>query len=123
MSYVETANLVKQMLVEQDVTIERKDGNNLIFRIRPISAREFAKISKGKSESTVKDDVGEGFSMMEKVVLDCTVSPKIVPGDPSTVPADQISIDSLPMDLLNKIFENIFKISGLTSDEEEESKN
>jgi len=123
MSYVDTANAVKQMLVEQDVTIERKDGSGLVFRVRPVSAREFAKITKGKSQSGMQDDVGEGFGMMERVVIDCTINPKIVPGDPSSVPADQISIESLPMDLLNKLFERIFKVSGLTSDEEEESKN
>lgn len=123
MSYTETANTIKQMLVEQDITIERKDGNHLMFRIRPISAREFAKVTKGKSQSGMQDDIGEGFVTMERIVMDCVINPKIVTGDPASVPADQLSIESVPMDLLNKVFDKILRISGLTADEEEESKN
>ena len=123
MSYVDTANAIKGILTEQDVTVDRKDGSNFVFRVKPLSARQFARITKGKNENSVKADVGEGYAVMEDVIIECVVSPKIIRESPDKAATDQISIDSLPMDLVNKIFESIFKISGLSTEEDEETKN
>ena len=123
MSYVDTTNAIKGILTEQDVTVDRKDGSNFVFRVKPLSARQFARITKGNNENSVKADVGEGYAVMEDVIIECVVSPKIIRESPDKAATDQISIDSLPMDLVNKIFESIFKISGLSTEEDEETKN
>ena len=123
MSYVDTATRIKGMLVEQDLKVTRKDGSEFLFRVRPVSAKEFAKMSRGKSQSSLKEDVGEGFGLMESTIVSCVVEPKIVSGDATSAGEGEVSIESFPMDLMNKLFEAIFKLSGLSSEEEEETKN
>jgi len=120
MSYEETRDKIRGILVQQDVLIERKgDDYKYMFKVRPLSAREFAVMTQGKQGQ----DGGVGFNLVEDVLVACVISPKIVRTVPDETPAENLSIDSLPIDLANKTFEKIFQISGLGPDEDEEAKN
>lgn len=123
MSYEDTRNRLKGILVSQDIEVKRKgDPVGFKFKVRPLSAREFAVMTKGKSQSDI-EEVGTGFALIENVLTTCVEEPKIVRDKPDQTPADCVSIDSLPMDVSNKIFEEVFRISGLSPEEDEESKN
>ena len=97
-------------------------GSGYVFKVRPLTAREFAGMGKGKTEKDLNDS-GAGFKVIEDVLTSCVIQPKIILGTVSEAKADEVSLDSIPLDLMNDLFGMVFKISGLSPEEDEEQKN
>ena len=115
-----------------DIIVKNKQYGNLKFKVRPMTNEIYAKMGeamKSKGIELDKTNLIDGLKVFAQVYYPamkvvfpyCCLDPKIMEG--VSTDSSTLDLNTVPMDILMELFNQLMAVSGLTDDKEKERKN